>query len=67
MKLQADTNPHFLEAEHPEVVLVDTMQIIVHAAQQYPAFNLSSLGQVVEKESHQSKTRSTKVQKGELK
>jgi uncharacterized membrane protein len=38
-------------------VLVDAMQMSVHAAQQYPAVNLSRLAQAIEKAT--IKTRST--------
>jgi hypothetical protein len=45
------------------VVLVDAMQMIVHAAQQHPVAKAPDLAQAVERVSMQAEIHSTKFQK----
>jgi hypothetical protein len=50
------------------VVLVDAMQMIVHAAQQHPVAKAPDLAQAVKRKSiHASRNPFNKVSKGELK
>jgi hypothetical protein len=48
-------------------VLVDAMQMTVHAAQQHPAARIRDLAQAVKRVSMQEEIHSTKFKKGELK